>query len=168
MAYTKQCKKTTRTIIGNYKGFTILSEITKYFEPSFWDSLYYDTNRVSTTREYIMFGIKGGNINHASDRYSYSCYSVEEAKKVIDKIINEEMIVLTEKEWHDWVKRPNAKNDYGFSSDMLLAIMKAYKKASPRRRFGYTERLTDANFHTASALLEEEKYEEFEKLVRNL
>jgi hypothetical protein len=44
--------------------------------------------------------------------------------------------------------------------------MKAYKKASQRRRLGYIKRLEDVNFHTEGRLLSEEKYEEFEKLAK--
>ena len=167
MALVKRNSKATKEFVGGYKGYPIRKVTTTYFRQSPWDCCYYDTALILRVDVSFEFGVKGGDVNNKSERYSYYANSLDNVREVIDKIENGK-VVLTEKEWDDWVSRPNAKNDWGFTSSMLLEIMRLYKKASPRRRFGYIERLHDANFHTEADLLEDEKYEEFEKYAVRL
>jgi len=168
MAYVKKSLRTKRTLVDNYKGYPIFLEVNTYFKHSFFNPKYYDTNHVSSKTENYYCCIKNGDMTKSSDRYAYCCRSIEEVKNLISRIENGEEIVLTDKERHDWVIAPNSKNGWGFNTEMLMAIMRAYKKASKRRRVGYLERLEDANFHSEYSALEEENYEEFERLAKSL
>lgn len=58
----------------------------------------------------------------------------------------------------------SAKVDWGFSSDELLNLMKLHKQNKFRKKI--ENLLTDCNFHTASGLLKEKKYKEFEDFVK--
>jgi hypothetical protein len=169
MALVKNETKVIRTLVCSYKGYSIYKEVIKHFRRygvRINEELY-DNKDVTMENTYYGVSTKHGGFKRVSDRYAYCCYSEDEAKSLIDRIEGGK-IVLTEKERHDWVTKPNSDNDWGFNTEMLLAIMRAYKKASPRRRLGYLERLEDANFHTEYGLLEEENYEKFEKVVREL
>ena len=167
MALVKRNSKATKEFVGDYKGYPIRKVTTTYFRQSPWDCCYYDTSLIQSVDVSFEFGVKGGDVNNKSERYSYYARSLDNVREVIDKIENGK-IVLTEKEWYDWVIKPNTKNGWGFTSSMLLEIMRLYKKASPRRRVGYIERLEDANFHTEAEWLENENYEEFEKYAVDL
>ena len=168
MALVKRNSKTTKKLVCDYKGYPIREVTTTYFRQSPWDCCYYDTTLIQSVYVGFEFGVKGGDVNNKSERYSYYAHSLDNVRETIDKIENGSFILLTEKEWYNWVGKPNAKNGWGFTSSMLLEIMRSYKKASPRRRVGYIERLHDANFHTEADLLEDEKYEEFEKYAVRL
>lgn len=168
MALVKNGTKVIRTLVGSYKGYSIFKEVVKEFRRCFYtNEEFYDNTNLLDKRVYYGVSTKNGGFRLSSERYAYCCYSENEAKSLIDRIEGGE-IVLTDKEQHDWVLKPNRENDWGFNTEMLLAIMRAYKKANPRRRIGYLERLEDANFHTECELLEEEDYEGFEKAVRKL
>lgn len=167
MGYTKRNSKTERTILNNYKGYPIFTEVVTYYKRCVFNSEYYDTNLISSRSVHYCCGTKNGDITKDSDRYAHCCYSLDSVKKLIDDI-EDGKIVLTEKEYHDWVIAPNRKNGWGFSTKTLMNLMKAFKKASSRRRAGYLERLEDANFHSECSALEEENYEEFERLAKSL
>ena len=170
MALVKNGTKVIRTLVCSYKGYSIYKEVVKHFRicnyPYLSEELY-NTKDVISERVYYGVSTKNGDFKKSNNRYAYCCISTNETKSLINRIEGGE-IVLTEKERHDWVTKPNSDNGWGFNTDMLLAIMRAYKKASPRRRLGYLERLEDANFHTEYGFLEEEDYEGFEKAVRGL
>ena len=76
---------------------------------------------------------------------------------------------LTEKEYEQVVQL-NRRNWWGFSKGMLLDLLRRYKKAyeagDERSMAMMEERLTDANFHSYCALLEEKKFDEFKALVK--
>lgn len=165
MAYVKKPYREERKLLCEYKGYPIFKDITKEYKLSYGG--YYDNTTIVNQIEYFVCGVKGGNINKSSDRYSYCSASLEEIKRAVDRIENGE-IILTDKEVQDWVLKPNAKSEWGFSTKTLLALMKSYKKANPRRRMGYLERLTDANFHTECSALEDENYAEFERLAKEI
>lgn len=168
MALVKNGRKITRTLVACYKGYSIFKEVVKEFRRCHYtNEEFYDNTNLLNKRVYYGVSTKNGGFRLSSERYAYCCYSENEAKALIDRIEGGE-IVLTDKERHDWVTKPNYDNDWGFNTEMLLAIMRAYKRANPRRRIGYLERLEDANFHTECGLLEEEDYEGFEKVVREL
>lgn len=63
----------------------------------------------------------------------------------------------------------NMKYGWGFSKGMLLDLLRRYKKAyeagNERSMAMMEERLTDANFHSYCALLDEKKFDEFKALV---
>jgi hypothetical protein len=168
MALVKNGTKVIRTLVRSYKGYSIYKEVIKHLRRcNYIHEELYDNKNVISESVYYGVSTKHGGFKRVSDRYAYCCYSEDEAKSLIDRIEGG-MIVLTEKERHDWVLKPNCDNDWGFNTEMLLAIMRAYKKASPRRRLGYLERLEDANFHTEYGYLEEENYAKFEKAARKL
>ena len=156
MAYTKKSSKTTRELLNTYKGFPIFREVVEYYK--YVGNDLYDNKRITHVSSHIMCAVKGGDINKSSDVYN-DCYTTQECvKKLINRIIGGE-IVLTEKEFHDWVIRPNVKDSWGFSKRTLSALIRAYKKADARRRLGYLERLTDANFHSERDALESGDYD---------
>ena len=163
MAYVKNPSTTKRKVVDTYKGYPIFKETTQYFRLAYCG--LYDTSRVKDTNIYYGAATKGGNYSLSSDRYAYYCRSLEQAKGLIDRI-EEGEIILTEKERYDWVLHPNSKNGWGFSKQMLLELIKQYKKATPRRRIGYLERLEDANFHYEYGLLEEGKFEELIEFIK--
>lgn len=165
MAYTKKSSKTTRELLNTYKGFPIFREVTEYYK--YVGNDLYDKTRITHVSSYIGCAVKGGNINKSSDVYDNYHKSQEGIKKLIDRIIGGE-IVLTEKEFHDWVVKPNAKNGWGFSKRTLSALVQAYKKADARRRLGYLERLTDANFHSERDALESGDYDLCMKVFLNV
>lgn len=167
MAKVKRSNKVTREFVGDYKGYPIRKVITTYFHQSPFDGRYYDTTLIQSVDVNFEFGVKGGDVNNKSERYSYYANSLDNVREVIDKIENGK-VVLTEKEWDDWVSRPNAKNGWGFSRKMLFDILEEYKKASPRRRVGYIERLDDANFHDLAFALIAGNAIEFERRVRKM
>ena len=167
MALVKNGTKVIRTLVCSYKGYSIFKEVIKHFGKSYFNKELYDNKNVVSENTYYGVSTKNGGFKRLSDRYAYCCYSEDETKSLIDRIEGG-MIVLTEKERHDWVLKPNRDNDWGFNTEMLLDIMRAYKKASPRRRLGYLERLEDANFHTECGYLEDENYAKFEKLAKKL
>ena len=150
MARTKKPSTTKRKIVDTYKGYPIFQEITKYFKQVYWG--FYDTSCVKDN-------------SLSSDRYAYCCRSLEQTKELIDRIEKGE-IILTEKERYNWVLHPNSKNGWGFTEQMLLELVKQYKKATPRRRIGYLERLEDANFHYEYGLLEQGKFEELIEFIK--
>ena len=162
MAYVKKSSTTKREIVDTYKGYPIFKETTKYFRLAYCG--LYDTSCVRDTNIYYGAAIKNGNYSLSSDRYAYCCYSLEQAKELIDDL-EKGKIVLTEKERYNWVLHPNSKNGWGFSKQMLLELIKQYKKATPRRKIGYLERLEDANFHYEYGLLEDEKFEELIEFI---
>lgn len=87
--------------------------------------------------------------------------SVADVEKCIDAIVNNKRIVLTIGEYNKWVSIPNRKNQWGFNKAMLKRLVRDYKACKdPRRKYGYLERLTDANFHTLCGLLKREDYTE--------
>jgi len=173
MALVKHGTKVIRTLVRSYKGYSIYKEVIKQFKRRNYrygvriDEELYDNKNVVSENTYYGVSTKNGGFKRLNNRYAYCCYSEDGAKSLIDRIEGGE-IVLTEKERHDWVTKPNCDNGWGFTTEMLLDIMRAYKKASPRRRIGYLERLEDANFHTECSLLEDENYEAFEKAARKL
>ena len=168
MALVKNGTKVIRTLVCSYKGYSIYKEVIKRFgRCNYINEELYNNKNVISENTYYGVSTKHGDFKRLNNRYAYCCYSEDETKSLIDRIEGG-MIVLTEKERHDWVLKPNSDNDWGFNTEMLLAIMRAYKKASPRRRLGYLERLEDANFHTECGYLEEEKYAKFEKAARKL
>lgn len=167
MALVKRNSKTTKKLVCNYKGYPIREVTTTYFRQSPLDGRYYDTTLILSIDVSFEFGVKGGDVNNKSERYSYYANSLNNVREVIDKIENGK-VVLTEKEWDDWVSRPNAKNGWGFSRKMLFDILEKYKKASPRRRVGYIERLDDANFHDLAFALQAGNAIEFERRVRKM
>lgn len=77
--------------------------------------------------------------------------------------------VLTDKE-REQVVQLNRRNWWGFSESMLMDLLRRYKKAyeagDERSMAMMEERLTDANFHSYCALLEEKKFDEFKALVK--
>lgn len=168
MALVKNGTKVIRTLVCSYKGYSIYKEVFKHFRRcNYINEVLYNNKDVISESVYYGVSTKHGDFKRLNNRHAYCCRSTDEAKSLADRIEGGE-IVLTEKERHDWVTKPNVDNGWGFNTEMLLDIMRAYKKASPRRRLGYLERLEDANFHAEYGYLEEEDYEGFEKAAREL
>lgn len=84
---------------------------------------------------------------------------IANARKQIEAIENGNTMQLTEWENKHWVTNVSHKQNYGFSAPDLRKLVKAYKKASPHRQFGYEELLTDCNFHTFCGKLAKKDYD---------
>lgn len=79
------------------------------------------------------------------------------------------MYQLTQKDYRQ-ISALNAKNGWGFSKQMLMNLLRRYKKAyadgDERRMALIEERLTDANFHTECGFLKAKDFEWFEREVK--
>lgn len=168
MAFVKSPSRRKVEFFETYKGYPIVKvTITYYQKLSRYDTLYC-TNLIERRDEYLGIVVKGGNYKKKSDRFK-GLYSFKDRKKyvwgLIDEIENGNRILLTESEYEKWVEKPNDRCGWGFSYNSILALMREFKKADARRKVGYIERLTDANFHQEAAALEEEDYDKFMKLI---
>lgn len=76
--------------------------------------------------------------------------------------------MLTRKDY-EHQRHLNAKNDYGFSYNMLVKIgnqhQKAYSNNDEDTMKLIIYRLIDANYHPEAGLLDEHDYEGFKKLI---
>ena len=100
--------------------------------------------------------------------FSYSVFqSIKQAREHIRYIVANKKIILTNKEWDEWVSKPNKANEWGFTKTQLVRLLANYKKADARRKEGYLERLEDANFHTFYSLLESGDYDKAREWIEN-
>lgn len=81
---------------------------------------------------------------HMHDLWS----DLEMCKQAVNEYATNTLMLLTNKQYKDWVSTPNRKNQWAYSRNDLEEITKKYLKADPIRRFGYEEQMTDANFHS--------------------
>lgn len=81
---------------------------------------------------------------HMHDLWS----DLEMCKQAVNEYATNTLMLLTNKQYKDWVSTPNRKNQWGYSRNDLEEITKKYLKSDPIRRFGYEEQMTDANFHS--------------------
>ena len=148
--------KTTRHEIGTHRGHTLYKGAT------------FEVDGITTPKlvdEFVGMTVKGGNFKRKQDRYEFFVNYEGTAKSMIDLIEDQEEIILTESEHRKWVTGPNSEHQWGFNKQSMLRLLNDYKKEKcPRRRKGYVERLYDANFHLMASALEDENYEEFNKL----
>lgn len=124
-----------------------------------------DTFDYANESNYIGIAVKAGDISKKSDRYDFIARNVEGAKAMVDRIEGG-FIQLTEKERNDWVVKPNMKAKWGFTRRGILGIYKAYQKADERRKVGYLERLTDANFHCEAEYIENGNLEGLKEYIK--
>ena len=79
------------------------------------------------------------------------------------------MYQLTQKDYRQ-ISALNAKNDWGFTKQQLMNLLRRYKKAyadgDERRMALIEERLTDANFHTECGFLADKDFDGFERAVK--
>lgn len=80
------------------------------------------------------------------------------------------MYTLTEKDY-SIIYSLNRRNGWGFSKNMLICILRKYRKAFKENDYRtmamIEERLTDANFHTECSLLIEKDFEGFEQAIKD-
>lgn len=150
--------------VGEYKGYDIyrFQHITLCW--SDFDQAY-RKDWVKEKTNFYWF-VKSG-YGHCKAFFFDCCfYSVAEVEAFIDKMLDTKKIVLTVGEYNKWVSIPNSKNQWGFSKPQLKRLVRDYKNCQDaRRRCGYLERLTDANFHTFCGLLESEDYNAVEAWI---
>lgn len=116
-------------------------------------------------REYIYRIGKAGRGYQITNLLNAHTATIDEAQTLIDDMLDNGTIQLTIKEYQEWVKRPNRENNWCFSKQDLQETLEAYKRAKPRKRYGYEQRLTDANFHSFCGLLIEGKFNEAKQWI---
>lgn len=145
--------------VSEYKGYDIYRFQRKILCWSDFDQTY-RRDWVKEEKDFYCF-VKSGNGNVKAFFFDVYLDSVAKVEAFIDKMLHDKRIVLTIGEYNKWVSIPNCKNQWGFSKAMLKRLVRDYKSCQdPRRKYGYLERLTDANFHTLCGLLEKEDYNE--------
>lgn len=79
------------------------------------------------------------------------------------------MYQMTQKDYKQ-ISALNAKYGWGFSKQMLMNLLRRYRKAyeagDERSMAMMEERLTDANFHTECGLLADKDFEGFKRVVK--
>ena len=126
----------------------------------------YFKDSVQKANEYYAV-VKEGYQHVKAFYISYEASTIEDAKRLIDNIVDDGEIFLTIGETQEWVNRPNHKHKWGFSRNMCYSLISSHEKSSnPRRKRGYELRLEDANFHNLCGLLIEERYDEAREWVR--
>jgi hypothetical protein len=79
------------------------------------------------------------------------------------------MYTLTDKDY-SIIYSLNRRNDWGFSKNMLICILRKYRKAYKENDYRtmamIEERLTDANFHAERSLLVNKDFEGFEQAIK--
>ena len=76
-----------------------------------------------------------------------------------DDVIAGKKFCYTNAEMRKYVYGPNCKNGWGFSQESLIELFDKWKRATPRIKNLYEERLTDANFHTECDILSTQGYD---------
>ena len=80
------------------------------------------------------------------------------------------MYTLTEKDY-SIIYSLNRRNDWGFTKNMLVCILRKYRKALKENDYRamamIEERLADANFHTERSLLIDKDFEGFKQAINN-
>lgn len=154
-----------RESAGSYRGYPIFQETTIEYGKWHFTSTHYDKDYIKDRRVMYGFCVKGGNHNSMTQRFYSTFRDVKYLKEYIDRLENGLDQELTEKEYYNWVTKPNAKAKWGFSPTDLRRILTLYKKADAKRRKGYIERLDDANFHTEASLLADGDFDGYLKAV---
>lgn len=164
MGKGKYCSVKRIDLGVEHRGFSIVKEITTYYRWSSFTHEYTDYPE-RTTKNYTFCEV--GYFSSLTDKNDYMvCANTkDDACKLIDDMLDNDEIILTHGEFREWATKPAQKAGYGWSYNQLMKILKAYKKADRRRKVGYQEMLTDANYHSFCALLHKEDYEGFEKLA---
>jgi hypothetical protein len=125
------------------------------------------SRQYETKREGYYEFCKEGDENCPSKAYVIYPYpkSVEACKECIDKFIEDDSLYFTDAEKEKYVYQANKKNDYGFSYESIMKLMREHQKGSKRMKILLEDRLTDANFHSACSYLCRGDYDGFEKFV---
>lgn len=150
----KVINKTTRQKVGEYKDFLIILEIWT-FENRFQREVreHYELCKKDETTPTPW--------NRAENRLDTYAKTIEDIRKIADKILSGEMVIYTDAQRQKYVSGYNNRHGWGFSRNTLLATMRTHKKGDKVMKALMEERLTDANFHGYSADLSEHNYEKF-------
>ena len=164
---TRSGKLTQRRVVyNNHKGYDIVQvTIKRYWKPSYQQ---YYTNIIDKVERYFTFCEHGAG-NRPSMEYNLypEPKTIDEVKECIDKFLEDDTLYFTEGERQKYVYEPNHKNGWGFSKKTLLDLFKKWKKASPRIKLLYEDRLTDANFHSECDVLSTKGYDAAVAWVEN-
>ena len=148
-----------------YRGYVIRKACRVHRVWSQFNHKYYKDS-VQKNVEYYVF-VKEGCQHVKAFYVSYEAPTIENAKYVIDRIVDGGEIFLTIGETEEWVDRPNRKHGWGFSRNMCYSLINSHEKSNnPRRKVGYELRLEDANFHELCGLITEGRYDEAREWVR--
>ena len=154
----------SRNKVESYKGFSIIRVLAVHHWYNNYSKCYEMSRQYETKREVYYEFCKEGDENRPSCAYNVKAKK-DEIKGCIDNFIEDDSIYFTDAEREKYVKQPNRKCDWAYGYDSLMKIMREHQKAPKRIKILLEDRLEDANFHTCSGLLAQERYEEFEKHI---
>lgn len=152
-----------RNAVETYNGFSIIRRTEKFYHANPWGSGFCKDWVEDKTISFTFCPI--GEEKHPSSDYLISENSKDGVKKRIDSMLDGKEIILTHGEFTKYVKSPNKKNDYLFTLQDLIKLMKNHQKGDAKTKYIIEERLTDANYHEEHDLISEEQYDEFEAFV---
>jgi hypothetical protein len=156
--------KTSRKVVGTYKGFDIIKVKVERYHRSLYGGGY-DSNWIESREVYYEF-CKEGQGNRPSQAYSICAKNIAECREGINKFIEDDSLYFTDEEREKYVRKPNRKCDYRYGYDSLMKLLKEHQKASKRMKILIEDRLVDANFHHEAGLLSQGDYEKFVEDVR--
>ena len=142
--YTEQTK-----FMGDYKGYEILKVHTIYHAHQDYRGYWY--------------GVKSEEDNYTLRKNGKRCSvwlrDFKQITDFIDDVIAGKKFCYTNAEMRKYVYGPNYKNDWGFSQKSLIELFDKWKRATPRIKYLYEERLEDANFHSECDVLSTQGYD---------
>ena len=153
----KPINKTTRQKVEEYKGLLIIREIWEH------QNGWYNVER--TISYFLCRPDETTNKpwNRATNRLFTWGRTIEDIKKVADKILSGKRVVYTDADRAKYVSNYNSKYKWGFNKSRLLQTMRMHQKGTPEMKLLMEDRLESANFHDYCYYLSENDYEKFLK-----
>lgn len=139
----------TTKVVTQYKGYEILKVHTIEHRWQGSNGYWHGVKREDDTY----------TLRKNGKRCDVSLRDLELIKEFINDVIAGKKFCYTNAEMRKYVYGPNCKNGWGFSQESLIELFGKWKRATPRIKNLYEERLTDANFHTECDILSTQGYD---------